>query len=103
VAVAATESGWDVLYLGPSLPAEEIAAAVKLKDARAVALSIVYPPDDPRLQDELRRLRRFVGPDVALIVGGRSMPSYSAALQEIGAFCLQDVADLQKELESLAG
>jgi hypothetical protein len=36
-----------------------------------VALSLVYPPDDALLRDELRRLRRLLGPHTGMIVGGR--------------------------------
>ena len=49
--------GWHVTYLGPDLPPEEIAAAAIQSGARAVALSIVYPPDDPLLMDDLAVLR----------------------------------------------
>ncbi|HMP84284.1 MAG TPA: MerR family transcriptional regulator, partial [Verrucomicrobiota bacterium] len=43
---AAGDVGWRVVYLGASLPALEIAGAALQNNARAVALSIVYPEDD---------------------------------------------------------
>jgi MerR HTH family regulatory protein/B12 binding domain len=43
VATTAASDGWCVTYLGPSLPAEEIAGAVHQRRACAVALSIIYP------------------------------------------------------------
>ena len=67
-AVAAAE-GWQVVYLGSNLPAEDIAAAAHAKSAAAVALSLVFPPDDPLLLDEIRRLRRLLDRRVALVVG----------------------------------
>ena len=54
---AAANIGWHVTYLGASLPAAEIAGAAMQNRARAVALSLVYPQDDPRLEGELIRLR----------------------------------------------
>jgi DNA-binding transcriptional MerR regulator len=42
VALTAAENGWHPLYYGPNLPAEEIAAGVKLSGARAVAISITH-------------------------------------------------------------
>jgi DNA-binding transcriptional MerR regulator len=57
VACTATRHGWDVTYLGPSLPSTEIARAAVRSGALAVGLSIVYPNDDPQLADELRSLR----------------------------------------------
>lgn len=100
-AATAAGEGWQVTYLGPDLPPEEIAAAALQKGARAVGLSITYPPDDPMLVDDLRRLRRLLGPHTLLIVGGGASPAYSAVLQEIGARRLEDLAGLRRELHEL--
>jgi len=100
-AATAAGEGWQVTYLGPDLPPEEIAAAALQKGARAVALSITYPPDDPMLMDDLRRLRRLLDAQTALIVGGRACPAYGAALQEIGAVQVDDLAGLRSELQTL--
>ena len=100
-AATAAGEGWQVTYLGPELPPEEIAAAALQKDARAVALSITYPPDDPLLVDELRRLRRLLDSRTALIVGGRSSQAYTPVLQEIGAQRVGDLADFRRELQAL--
>jgi DNA-binding transcriptional MerR regulator/methylmalonyl-CoA mutase cobalamin-binding subunit len=100
-AATAAGEGWQVTYLGPDLPPEEIAAAALQKGARAVALSITYPPDDPMLVDDLRRLRRLLGARAALIVGGRACPAYAAVLQEIGAVQVEDFAGLRREIQAL--
>ena len=47
VGATAANLGWQVTYLGASLPAAEIAGAAQQRRARAVALSLVYPEDDP--------------------------------------------------------
>lgn len=57
VGAAAANVGWHVTYLGASLPAAEIAGAVRQNRARVVAVSLVYPEDDSRLEAELIRLR----------------------------------------------
>jgi methanogenic corrinoid protein MtbC1 len=101
VAAAANNQGWRVTYLGPSLPAEEIAGAVLQDAARAVALSIVYPEDDPHLQSELRKLRKLLPADTALLVGGRVAHCYHDCLREIGAIELPDIQDLHASLERL--
>jgi methylmalonyl-CoA mutase cobalamin-binding subunit len=100
-AATAAGEGWQVTYLGPDLPPEEIAAAAVQKGARAVALSLTYPPDDPILVDDLRRLRRLLGPRTALIVGGRACAAYNAVLQEIGCVRVEDLAGLRDELQIL--
>ena len=84
-AITATIHGWSATYLGPNLPAQEIALAVERLGALAVALSIVHPSGDPGVVQELRVLRRELGPDIQIMVGGRAAPSYADALQEIGA------------------
>ena len=100
-AATAAGEGWQVTYLGPDLPPEEIAAAALQKGARALALSITYPPDDPMLMDDLRRLRRLLGASTALIVGGRACPAYSAVLQEIGAIQVEDLAGFRQQIGAL--
>jgi DNA-binding transcriptional MerR regulator/methylmalonyl-CoA mutase cobalamin-binding subunit len=100
-AATAAGEGWQVTYLGPDLPPEEIAAAALQNGARAVALGITYPPDDLLLVDELKKLRRLLGTGVAVIVGGRASAGYGAVLGEIGALRVEDLAHLREELTTL--
>lgn len=97
----AANLGWRVTYLGASLPAAEIAGAARQNRARAVALSLVYPEDDPRLSGELSRLREFLAPEVPLLIGGRALPGYRDILEEIGAVQLKDLAQLGAALDEL--
>jgi DNA-binding transcriptional MerR regulator/methylmalonyl-CoA mutase cobalamin-binding subunit len=98
---AAANLGWRVTYLGASLPAAEIAGAARSNRARAVALSVVYPEDDPRLESELIRLRDALPRDVAVLVGGRAAPAYRKALDRIGARQLDTLDDLCTVLSDL--
>jgi DNA-binding transcriptional MerR regulator/methylmalonyl-CoA mutase cobalamin-binding subunit len=97
----AANLGWHVTYLGASLPAAEIAGAARQNRARAVALSLVYPEDDPRLESELTRLRELLPPEVMLLVGGRAMPAYQDALEKIGATQVKDLSHLSSALDEL--
>jgi DNA-binding transcriptional MerR regulator/methylmalonyl-CoA mutase cobalamin-binding subunit len=99
-AVAAAE-GWQVIYLGPNLPAEDIVAAAHWKSAAAVALSLVFPPDDPLLAEEIRRLRRLLDRRTALIVGGRAAGAYRAVLDEVSALLAPDFATFRRLLGEL--
>jgi DNA-binding transcriptional MerR regulator/methylmalonyl-CoA mutase cobalamin-binding subunit len=101
VAAVAAGEGWRATYLGPDLPPEEIAAAAREKGARVVALSLVYPPDDPLLGDDLRRLRRLLPSTTAMIAGGRAAPAYGEVLDEIGSVRAADLPALRRELERL--
>jgi DNA-binding transcriptional MerR regulator/methylmalonyl-CoA mutase cobalamin-binding subunit len=93
-AITASAAGWRALYLGPNLPAEDIAGAVHQSGARAVALSMVYPPDDAAVGVELKKLRVLIGPDVVLIVGGRASHRYGAILEKIDAHIVNGLTDL---------
>ncbi len=99
-AVTAANSGWRITYLGPNTPAEDIAGAARQASASAVALSIIYPPDDPRLAKELSDLRRMLGNDIVLMVGGRSRNGYRETLEDIDAVILDDFSGMVDVLTS---
>lgn len=101
VAAVATHLDWQIIYLGASLPATEIAGAARQSRARAIALSLVYPEDDARLENELRLLRELLPADVAILTGGRGMPAYQDAIKKIGAVQIGDLSDLAGKLEAL--
>jgi MerR family transcriptional regulator, light-induced transcriptional regulator len=101
VASTASVEGWRVTYLGPNLPAEDIAAAVQQDHARAIGLSIIYPPDDPHLQQELAKLRRYLASDVTVFVSGRGTEGYREVLESIGAVRPRDLQEFRQHLEDL--
>ncbi len=101
VAATATAEGWRVTYLGPDLPAEDIAEAAIRTRARAVALSIVYPTGDPAVGDEMRRLRNAMPKDITVLVGGAGATAYGSSLAEISAVALNSLADLRVALGTL--
>ncbi len=100
-AATAASEGWRVTFVGANLPAEELAAAARQTAARAVALSLVYPCDDPHLERELIRLRRLLGQGVHLLVGGRSSSGYEAALKRVSAIPVSDIRQLRSVLRDL--
>ena len=99
--VVATSEGWNSTFLGPNLPAEEIAGAAAQKGAKAVLLSIIYPSDDPHLGGELLKLRRLLGDEIALLAGGRAARHYRRFLDQAGAVTLANLNDLRDSLSSL--
>lgn len=101
VAAAANDMGWRVDYLGASLPAAEIAGAAIQNRARAVALSLVFPGDDPSLPAELENLRSLLPAKTAIIAGGRAAESYRHTLQKIGASLSRGLRELYPILERL--
>jgi len=101
VAVTAARAGWRVMFLGPSLPADEIAFAADVTRARAVALSISYPADDPRLPAQLLRLRSQLAPGTPVFAGGAAVDGYRRSLDQIGAIIPKDLISFDRDLESL--
>ncbi len=69
-AVTAGAEGWKAVFMGPDLPAPEIAAAALRLEAEIVALSVVDPSVKGGLAGEIRELRNRLPADVRLVVGG---------------------------------
>jgi len=101
VAAVATSLGWRVAYLGVGLPALEIAGAVHQASARAVALSLVYPDDDPHLPGEVLRLRAALPPVMPLLIGGRAAASYRPALGDAQATFIGSLDELFTALNAI--
>lgn len=101
VGATAADLGWRITYLGASLPAAEIAGAARQCGARAVALSLVYPEDDPRLEGELVRLREALPAEVSLLIGGRALPAYRELVLDLGAVTVDSLMELGAALDGL--
>ena len=99
--VTAASVGYKVIYLGPNLPVEEVAAVTDNLDAKVVALSLVYPNDDPQLKLDLVNLKKMLPEKISLIVGGRAADGYLDVLDEIGAIRVNDTKQLRVELEAI--
>ena len=97
-ACVASFEGWSIIYLGPNLPAEEIASAVRRINAKFISLSIVYPLDDSHLEEQLKRLRILITHEVKILVGGRGTQSYSKVLNQINAVIINSTGELREKL-----
>ncbi len=100
-ALIAEFKGWHITYLGPDLPAEEIAFAVKSSNADAVAISITVSSEDHIVAKELRRLKKLLGQDIIMIVGGNAAEDYQVILSEIGALKVESCDHFKLLLDQL--
>lgn len=100
-AATASALGWKIVYLGPNMPAENIAMAAEQSEADAVALSVVYPPDDPQIEAELLKLGQLLAGSTALLIGGRVAPSYEAMIGQVGGRMIADLKELRLELDAI--
>ncbi|MBV8141173.1 MAG: MerR family transcriptional regulator [Verrucomicrobia bacterium] len=99
-AALAAEQGWRAVYLGPSLPAAEIAGVASQNEAQVVALSLIYPDADPNVERELHDLRRFL-PNKTILIGGRAAERYRSSIEAIGALLVKDLNHFQLELANV--
>lgn len=100
-AAVAPMQGWKVIYLGPSLPAEEILGATARTRPRAVGLSLVYPAADRQTLSELRKLRKGLPSEITLLLGGRAATSYSEIAADNVRF-IGSIEELRHELDGIA-
>ena len=100
-AVVAAAEGWKTVYLMPNVPSRDIAATVIQLDARALALSVAYPPEDPLIASELRFLKSQLPENILLFVGGQAAVSYLPLLEEVGAIYLESFNDIIEPLRTI--
>jgi MerR family transcriptional regulator, light-induced transcriptional regulator len=98
--LSASVMGWRSIFLGPNLPSEEIAGAVKSNNASVLALSIIYPMDDPYLGSELVRIRQLIGNDIQIFIGGRAAGNYHGFIKNISGIYISNLEELREHLES---
>lgn len=82
--VIAAYQGWRVRFLGPDLPAEDIAGAAEKMGASMVALSAVHPRLDPRGIEEVKKVRALLPDSVDVVVGGAGAVPYPDEWEEAG-------------------
>ena len=100
-ATAAAAEGWRVTYLGPDLPAAEIAAAAAAVGARVVGVSIVFVGERDRVLAELRNLRSRLSPSVSLVAGGAGAVALAPELRGAGIHVAQDLFELRDALRAM--
>jgi DNA-binding transcriptional MerR regulator/methylmalonyl-CoA mutase cobalamin-binding subunit len=101
-AAIALSAGWRTTYLGPDLPAADVAVAMQQLGADTVLLSVVRGHDPVVLEQELRVLRERVGPRVRIVAGGAGAAAIASSLQAAGVHVVHDLAALRRFLEQPA-
>jgi len=97
--VVAAYEGWRVRFLGPDLPALEIARAAQTMDARMVALSAVHPRLDTKGVQEVLELRRLLTPNVKMVIGGAGSEPFRDRWQEAGIVSPSTFSDFRDSLQ----
>ena len=101
VAAAAAADGWRVTYVGPGVPADDVAEMVEHVGARVLAVSVAAAAGDRMVPRELRRLRTLLPAHVDLLVVGPGADAHLAVPGEIGRAPLIGLAMLRTRLRAL--
>jgi MerR family transcriptional regulator, light-induced transcriptional regulator len=97
-ATAAAAEGWRVTYLGPDLPAAEIATAAVAAGARVVGVSVVHVAETDRVLAELRTVRTRLPASVPLLAGGAGAVALAPELDGTGIHVVGDLSKLRAAL-----
>jgi methanogenic corrinoid protein MtbC1 len=101
VAVSAAAEGWTVTYLGPDLPVADLVSASAQTEARAVAVSVVYVPDERSVAADLRDIRAGLPARVPLLLGGAGTAAIGAARELPGVIVIDSLSELRSLLRRL--
>jgi MerR family transcriptional regulator, light-induced transcriptional regulator len=101
VAAAAASDGWRVTYVGPGVPADDVAETLELVAARVLILSLAAAPGDRGVPRELHRLRELLPAPVALLVVGTAADVHRASIVDTGATPLAGLTALRTHLREL--
>ena len=96
--VLAKEAGFDVLYLGPDLPTEDIIWSVAKSEADILVLSVVRRMDEEQMQ-QMERLVSTVSPNVPVWIA--CPPDHPLARRIPKATFISSIEDFQLAASSL--
>jgi len=94
-------SGWNNIYLGTDLSADDLVQAVVSSKSSCLILSILYPLDDQSLCDQLKKIRAGVGSSVEIIINGKKSNVYSDTYKLINAKVVHDLFSMPSLLEDV--
>lgn len=101
-AAVASSAGYSVTYLGPDLPAQDIATAASRVAAHAVLLSVVRGMDQAEVNREVRAVRDALDGAVPIILGGSGAREAARDGTVPDAMIVEDFAQLRAALGAIA-
>ncbi|NNF28524.1 MAG: MerR family transcriptional regulator [Gemmatimonadetes bacterium] len=100
--IVAAEEQWRVRFLGPDLPASEIAKGAGAFGADAVALSALFPPMERLAVEDVAKLRSMLPARIPIIIGGPASAVHADEWPELGITYYGDLDDYRAGLRALA-
>jgi MerR family transcriptional regulator, light-induced transcriptional regulator len=95
-ALLAAAHGWRVVCLGADVPAAEIALAVRLTNARVLALSLAT--GNPLIEKELAAVSRLVPFSTRIWIGGREAARHTELITRANWILVRDLEELDDRL-----
>lgn len=77
--------GWDTVFLGASVPVEDLVEMVRVRRPQVVALSASIAPHVGRVREAIRAIRETEGTAPLIAVGGRAFIDDPALAERLGA------------------
>jgi methanogenic corrinoid protein MtbC1 len=97
-------AGFQVKFLGASVPVDALVRLVAAEQPDLVALSVTMTFNVPALREAVRRLRAMTGGRVPIAVGGHACTWGANIVQEVGAdMTACDAAEVVREVKKLLG
>jgi len=100
-ALLAASKGFRSQYLGPGLPARELAQYANRVNAAAIAISLVLRPVPSSVRPDLESLRAEVHPGAAILVGGAAMIGLAPDVLPRGCTGVHNQTDFEERLNLL--
>jgi methanogenic corrinoid protein MtbC1 len=101
--VVGADAGWRTVYLGPDLPSDELALAARRLGARALALSAIYPSEDPNIPHEFATLLGLLPGEVMVFAGGPAVEAYRRDIEQLGGRVVGSLSALREALVEVGG
>lgn len=95
-ALLAATHGWRVVYLGADLPAADITHAVRLTNARVLALSVTT--HHPQIDEELDAISKLLPEAAQVWIGGAEAMRYEKLIHRMGWTHVRDLDHLDGQL-----
>lgn len=99
ISVLVSVHGFKVVYIGNSVPAEEIITTVRETKAISLIMSIIYPDNDPSLVNELNLILRNLD-EIPIFIGGNSAENYTKKLSYGNFTLLNSIPTLIEKLKN---
>jgi methanogenic corrinoid protein MtbC1 len=100
-AATAASEGWRVIYLGPDLPAGDIADTATRMRARAIGISVVLAEKNSRARADLRHLAKAIAPGTTILVGGSGSRGLRESLPGTESVFVESMEALRTELAAM--